>query len=54
MERPGRDLDEGLDRLLGAAETRLTTGFTGGADRLINEVAPNVKDDRALVVVWRT
>jgi hypothetical protein len=54
VERPGRDLDEGLDRLLGAAETRLTPGFTGGADRLINEVAPNVKDDRALVVVWRT
>ena len=54
VERPGRDLDEGLDRLLGAAETRLTAGFTGGADRLINEVAPNVKDDRALVVVWRT
>ncbi|MEY9933308.1 hypothetical protein ABH926_007961 [Catenulispora sp. GP43] len=54
VERPGRDLDEGLDRLLGAAETRLTTSFAGGADRLINEVAPNVKDDRALVVVWRT
>ncbi|WP_228560750.1 PP2C family protein-serine/threonine phosphatase [Catenulispora pinisilvae] len=54
VERPGRDLDEGLDRLLGAAETRLTASFTGGADRLINEVAPNVKDDRALVVVWRT
>ena len=54
VERPGRDLDEGLDRLLGAAETRLTTGFTGGADRLITEVASNVKDDRALVVVWRT
>lgn len=54
VERPGRDLEEGLDRLLGAAETRLTSGFTGGADRLINEVAPNVKDDRALVVVWRT
>ena len=54
VERPGRDLDEGLDRLLGAAETRLTSGFTGGADRLINEVAANVKDDRALVVVWRT
>jgi len=54
VERPGRDLDEGLDRLLGAAETRLTTSFTGGADRLITEVASNVKDDRALVVVWRT
>lgn len=54
VERPGRDLDEGLDRLLGAAETRLTAGFQGGADRLINEVAPNVHDDRALVVVWRT
>ncbi|GAA2017566.1 PP2C family protein-serine/threonine phosphatase [Catenulispora yoronensis] len=54
VERPGRDLEEGLDRLLGAAETRLTSGFTGGADRLINEVAANVNDDRALVVVWRT
>jgi hypothetical protein len=54
VERPGRDLEEGLDRLLGAAETRLTAGFTGGADRLITEVASNVKDDRALVVVWRT
>jgi hypothetical protein len=54
VERPGRDLDEGLDRLLGAAETRLTTSFTGGADRLITEVASNVNDDRALVVVWRT
>jgi hypothetical protein len=54
VERPGRDLEEGLDRLLGAAETRLTSGFTGGADRLITEVASNVKDDRALVVVWRT
>jgi hypothetical protein len=54
VERPGRDLGEGLDRLLGAAETRLTGGFQGGADRLINEVAPNVHDDRALVVVWRT
>lgn len=54
VERPGRDLEEGLDRLLGAAETRLTSGFTGGADRLITEVASNVNDDRALVVVWRT
>jgi hypothetical protein len=54
VERPGRDLDEGLDRLLGAAETHLTTSFTGGADRLITEVAPNVNDDRAVVVVWRT
>jgi len=52
--RPGRDLGEGLDRLLGAAETRLTGGFQGGADRLITEVASNVHDDRALVVVWRT
>jgi hypothetical protein len=54
VERPGRDLDEGLDRLLGAAETRLTGGFEGGADRLISAVAHNVQDDRALVVVWRT
>jgi Stage II sporulation protein E (SpoIIE) len=54
VERPGRDLEVGIDRLLGAAETHLTGGFEGGADRLISEVAHDVRDDRALVVVWRT
>jgi hypothetical protein len=54
VERPGRDLEVGIDRLLGAAETQLTGGFEGGADRLISEVAHDVRDDRALVVVWRT
>lgn len=54
VERPGKDIDVGVDRLLGAAETQLTGGFEGGADRLIGEVAHDVRDDRALVVVWRT
>jgi hypothetical protein len=54
VERPGRDLEVGMDRLLGAAETQLTAGFEGGADRIIGEVAHDVRDDRALVVVWRT
>ncbi|MGB9375940.1 MAG: PP2C family protein-serine/threonine phosphatase, partial [Mycobacteriales bacterium] len=55
VEVPGRDIDVGLDRLLGAAERLvLRGGFGGGADRLINEVAAEALDDRALVLVWRT
>ncbi len=55
VEVPGRDIDVGLDRLLGAAERLVTRGgFGGGAERLVNEVAAEALDDRALVLVWRT
>lgn len=54
VEVPGRDIDLGLDRLLGAAERLvLLSGFGGGAERLVNEVAAEALDDRALVLVWR-
>ena len=53
IELPGRDLSIGQDRLLGAAETLQTKGFEGGADRVVDAVARNTNDDRALVLLWR-
>jgi hypothetical protein len=53
IEQPGRDLSVGLDRLLGAAETLQTKGFRGGAARIVDMVARNTNDDRALIVLWR-
>jgi hypothetical protein len=53
IEVPGRDLDLGVDKLLGAAESLVVYGFVGGAERLIDAVAPNSADDRALVLLTR-
>ncbi len=50
----GRDLADGIDRLLGAAENLIPTGFTGGAERLLDSVAPDAGDDSALLLVWRS
>jgi serine phosphatase RsbU (regulator of sigma subunit) len=54
VEVSGRDLALGIDRLLGAAEGLIARGFTGGAERLIETVAPDATDDRAVVLIWRT
>jgi len=54
VEVPGRDIEVGLDRLLGAAERLVLRGFGGGAERLVDEVAAGALDDRALLLVWRT
>jgi hypothetical protein len=54
IEQPGQDLAVGLDRLLGAAGTLQTKGFSGGANRIVDAVARKTNDDRALVLVWRT
>jgi Stage II sporulation protein E (SpoIIE) len=54
IEEPGRDILEGLDRLLGEAERLVTKGFRHGARKLIDAVARDVGDDRALVLIWRT
>ena len=54
VERPGRDLAVGLDRLLGAAQTQHTKGFAGGAMRIVDTVARTVNDDRALVLLCRS
>jgi hypothetical protein len=53
VERPGKDLSVGLDRLLGAAQSLQTKGFAGGAHRIVDTVARSVNDDRALVLLCR-
>ena len=54
VEMRGRDLADGIDRLLGAAENLIPTGFTDGAQRLLESVAPDGGDDSALVLIWRS
>jgi serine phosphatase RsbU (regulator of sigma subunit) len=54
VEARDRDLADGIDRLLGAAERLIPTGFTGAAEWLLESVAPGGGDDSALVLIWRT
>ncbi|MDQ1695533.1 MAG: hypothetical protein QOJ03_886 [Frankiaceae bacterium] len=54
VEVPGRDLSVGIDRLLGAAEGLIPRGFTGGATQLVDTVAAEASDDRAVLLIWRT
>lgn len=53
VEAADRDLTEGVDRLVGEAERLVTRGFRGAAWRLIEAVAKDVNDDRALLLVCR-
>ncbi|WP_157849832.1 MULTISPECIES: PP2C family protein-serine/threonine phosphatase [Streptomyces] len=59
VEVPGRDLDEGVGRLLAAAEPVVRAHRTqqqpdrGAARRLVHAVAEHVADDRTLVLVRR-
>ncbi|WP_406198584.1 serine/threonine-protein phosphatase [Kitasatospora sp. NBC_01560] len=57
VEAPGRDLSEGMDRLMGEAD-RLAPGSgpgagAGAASRLIETVARDINDDRAVLLLWR-
>jgi hypothetical protein len=52
VEAPGEDLDQGIDRLMGAAEGLLATR-RGGADDVLDQVRAGEGDDRALVLVRR-
>ena len=54
VEVPGRDLELGIDRLLGEANRLVISTFHGGASRLIDAVAPSATDDRALAMIWRS
>jgi len=55
IEQPGLDIDTGIDRLVGAADRVVATGFPGGAAGLVHELrADGATDDRALVLIWRT
>jgi hypothetical protein len=53
IEQPGRDIDAGLDRLLGEAERLLPSGYREGARQLVNAMSSGHNDDCALVLVWR-
>ncbi|HEX6470861.1 MAG TPA: PP2C family protein-serine/threonine phosphatase [Streptosporangiaceae bacterium] len=54
VEAPGRDLDAGIDRLLGEAERLVPQGFRKGAKELVETMAASRDDDCALVLIWRT
>lgn len=53
IEQPGRDIDAGLDRLLGEAERLLPGGFSKSARQLVNSMSSGHNDDCALVLIWR-
>ncbi|MEO3973451.1 PP2C family protein-serine/threonine phosphatase [Streptomyces sp. CAU 1734] len=53
VESAERDLTEGMDRLTGEADRYVATGFEGAAWHLIEAVAKDVNDDRALLLVCR-
>lgn len=54
VETPGRDLELGIDRLMGQAERMVSEGaFRGGADRIVDGTRTGESDDRALVLIWR-
>lgn len=54
IEERDKDLSQGIDRLLGAAERLVPRGFRGGAARLVKSIADRNADDRALVLLWRS
>ncbi|MEW2354483.1 PP2C family protein-serine/threonine phosphatase [Spirillospora sp. NPDC029432] len=54
VESPGRDLDAGIDRLLGEAERLVPEGFRKGARELVQTMAAERDDDCALILIWRT
>jgi len=54
VEDRHRDIELGVDRLLGAAERLVRRGdYRGGAAYLVREVPTDTTDDRAVVMLWR-
>lgn len=53
VETAERDIAEGIDRLTGEADRYVAGGFHGAAWHLIEAVAKDVKDDRALLLICR-
>jgi hypothetical protein len=56
VEVPGRDIDAGIDRLLGEADRLVTSGFGAGADNLVQALVAGRgnTDDCALALIWRS
>lgn len=53
VEAADRDIAEGIDRLTGEADRYVAGGFAGAAWHLIEAVAKDVNDDRALLLICR-
>jgi hypothetical protein len=53
VETAQRELSEGIDRLTGEADRYVSSGFQGAAWHLIEAVARDVNDDRALLLLSR-
>lgn len=53
VETSERDLEEGIGRLTGEADRYVAGGFRGAAWHLIEAVAKDVNDDRALLLICR-
>lgn len=53
VETAERDLTEGMDRLTGEADRYVASSFHGAAWHLIESVARDVNDDRALLLICR-
>ncbi|MFJ4004307.1 PP2C family protein-serine/threonine phosphatase [Streptomyces sp. NPDC090023] len=53
VEASDRDIAEGIDRLTGEADRYVAGGFHGAAWHLIEAVAKDVNDDRALLLICR-
>ena len=54
VEDRNRDIEVGVDRLLGTAERLVPRGdYRGGAAFLVREVPTDTSDDRAVVMLWR-
>lgn len=56
VEVPGRDIDAGIDLLLGEADRLIASGFSQGAAQLVQTMqggGPN-SDDCALALIWRS
>ncbi|WP_199830998.1 PP2C family protein-serine/threonine phosphatase [Streptomyces sp. NBRC 110028] len=53
VETADRDISEGIDHLTGEADRYVASGFHGAAWHLIETVAKDVNDDRALLLICR-
>ena len=56
VEAPGRDIDDGIARLLGEADRLVVAGFRTGAPELVTTMqhAIGSGDDCAIVLIWRS
>ena len=54
VEAPGRDIDVGIDRLLGEADRLVASGFRKGTGELVRAMKTGHADDCALILIWRT